>query len=258
MDFLQLTIMGVELYYILWFFLIFSFAGVVIETIFCYAQTGTIECRTGTLYLPLIPVYGVGAVVLSLFLKDLIDDPALLFLCGIIVGAATEYIGSYVMEKLFHTVFWDYSNEPLNIHGRICLKYSIYWGFLSLILIYVLDKYVLDLINWMNRDTGEIILVVLTVLAILSFALTFMAFVRFRKKVAILKAEQNGTVATEKLSNGVIGKMVDFLVPDAVMVFTFPNMNFVQDYMQIKGIKKKALKLDFRIVKKTKQRLEEV
>ncbi|WP_171014932.1 putative ABC transporter permease [Culicoidibacter larvae] len=258
MDIFQFTIMGVELYYILWFFFIFSFAGVIIETIFCYSQTGTIECRTGTLYLPLIPVYGIGAVALSLFLKGLINDPALLFLGGIVVGAITEYIGSYVMEKLFHTVFWDYSNEPLNIHGRICLKYSIYWGFLSLILIYVLDKYVLALINWMSRDTGEILLVVITVLAIFSFILTSLAFVRFRKKVAILKAEKNGTTPTEKLSKGLVGKIVDLLAPDAVMVFTFPNMNFVQDYMNIKGIKKKVLHLDFRIVKKSKLRKEEV
>ena len=43
------------------------------------------------------------------------------------------------MEKVFGTVFWDYSNKPLNLHGRICLEFAIYWGFLGLLLIYVLD-----------------------------------------------------------------------------------------------------------------------
>ena len=52
-----------------------------------------------------------------------------------------EYVASFVMEKLFGSVFWDYSEKPLNLQGRICLQYSLYWGFLGLLLIYVLDRH---------------------------------------------------------------------------------------------------------------------
>lgn len=128
------TVLGVEWYYVLWFFFIYCVLGVVVEMIFCYAKEGVIESRVGLLYLPLSPIYGCGGVALSLFLKPYIGEPILMLLVGIVVGTLLEYIASFVMEKAFKTVFWDYSGKPLNLHGRVCLEYSIYWGLLSLLL----------------------------------------------------------------------------------------------------------------------------
>ena len=91
------------------------------------------------------------------------------------------------MEKVFKTVFWDYSDLPLNIQGRVCLQYSIYWGLLSLLLLYVIDDWVLTFVELIPRGAGEVALGVICVLTALSVVLTLAAFVRIRQKLAALE-----------------------------------------------------------------------
>lgn len=108
------------------------------------------------------------------------------------VCTVLEYVASFVMEKLFGSVFWDYSEKPLNLQGRICLQYSIYWGFLGLLLIYVLDPTTVRLVESWPLPAAAYVLAVLVVLTVLSSILTLLAFRRFDQKVAYLKARRDG------------------------------------------------------------------
>jgi uncharacterized membrane protein len=79
-----------------------------------------LESRLGPQYLPLRPLYGVGAVACTLLLHSSIKEPILIFLWCMLICSVVEYFASFVMEKAFGTVTWDYSDKLLNLHGRIC------------------------------------------------------------------------------------------------------------------------------------------
>lgn len=227
------SIIGAPIYYICWFFLIYGFLGVLVEMIFCLSQEGVIESRLGLLYLPLSPIYGIGGVALTLFLFPYIQQPILMFLVGMAVGTVLEYVASWVMEKLFHTIFWDYSDKPLNIHGRVCLEYSIYWGLLSLLVLYILNRFVLDFVNLFSLAVGEVVVTVLSVLTIFSAALTLASFHRIRRRVEVLSARARGEQVS--LTQSGWNRFLERLVPDPVMINTFPRMSLMTDYMELTG-----------------------
>jgi uncharacterized membrane protein len=222
------TIVGAELYVILWFFFIYSVLGVLVEMIFCLAKEGVLESRVGLLYLPLSPLYGVGGVVLTLFLLPYIHQPGLMFLAGMLVGTVLEYLASLIMEKLFKSVFWDYSKRPLNLQGRVCLQYSIYWGLLSMLLLYVLDAWAYGVVRAIPRSTGDAVLTVLVVLTVASIVLTLLSFRRLSTKVERLEAGRPVGSST----------LLDRLVPDKVMINTYPRMGLVQRYMALTGLER--------------------
>ena len=236
------TVLGVQLYYVLWFFFVFCFLGVIVELTFGLAKDGVIESKLGLLYLPFSPIYGLGGVSLSRFLLPYLREPVLMFLMGILVGTVLEYVASLVMEKVFKTVFWDYSDLPLNIQGRVCLQYSIYWGLLSLLLLYVIDDWTLAFVELIPRGAGEVALGVICVLTALSVVLTLAAFVRIRQKLAAL--EDGGSRDAIPASGW--GRLVDRLVPDTVIINTFPRMSLVADYSSRTGIEPRSLKIDRR------------
>jgi hypothetical protein len=129
------TVLGFSVYLILWLFVIYSFLGVLVEMIFCLVQEGVLESRVGLLYLPLRPMYGVGGVACTVLLHRFIQEPILIFLWGMLICTVVEYVASFVMEKAFSAVTWDYSDKALNLHGRICLQYSCCWGLLVLLVL---------------------------------------------------------------------------------------------------------------------------
>ena len=110
--------------WILYFF-IYSFLGWVCECIYCGVPAKKFINR-GFLAGPYCPIYGCGALAVIYTLTPFSDNVVILFGMGVIVTSALEYITSYMMEKLFHTKWWDYSKHPFNIHGRICLKNSVW------------------------------------------------------------------------------------------------------------------------------------
>lgn len=125
---------------------IYSFFGFVIETTYTSILTGKLQDR-GFLSIPIIPIYGFGAMIVIMFLEPYINNYLLLFLLSILLTTILEYITSYVMEKLFHMRWWDYSNNKFNIKGRVCLRNSILFGILSLILVGYIHPYIIILVN---------------------------------------------------------------------------------------------------------------
>lgn len=145
----KIEILNTSLWRILAYFTIYSFLGYVIETLFAIVTYGIWESRQSFLYGPFCSIYGVGAVVIILILKNKFSkNTHTLFLGGFLVGSVVEYIVSLVGEVLLGVKWWDYSDRFLNINGRVCLLYSLFWGILGLYLLKEVNPRVDKFIDW--------------------------------------------------------------------------------------------------------------
>ncbi len=131
-----MTILGMTPYQMAWYFVIYSFGGWVIEVIFHAVTQGKIINR-GFLNGPVCPVYGFG--VLSVFAMGSLAGRTgtvavenlpvwKLFAGGVVLATAVELIAGWLLNRLFHARWWDYSDRPFNYHGYICLEFSLIWG----------------------------------------------------------------------------------------------------------------------------------
>lgn len=131
-----MVLFGMQLYQIAWYFVIYSFAGWVIEVVYHAVTLGKVINR-GFLNGPVCPVYGFG--VLSVFIMISIaggnENSAIesipvwqLFIGGVILSTAIELIAGWLLDVLFHARWWDYSHKPFNLNGYICLEFSLIWG----------------------------------------------------------------------------------------------------------------------------------
>ena len=127
-----------------WFLwlMIYSIIGWVYESTICSIGHRKLINR-GFLNGPVCPIYGTGAVLVLLVLGR-IQNPVLLFFAGALVTCSLEYLTSWLMEKLFHARWWDYSKRKFNIGGRVCLIGAVVFGAFSVVLVLVLVK--IDLI----------------------------------------------------------------------------------------------------------------
>lgn len=122
-----------DFYNLVWIFLACCVIGFCVETIWCFLRHGYIESRKSLVYGPLSVAYGMGGVLLTVVLHKFLDSSnTKIFIISFLAGSITEYICSWGQETFFGSVAWDYSNLPLNINGRICLLYSLFWGVLGL------------------------------------------------------------------------------------------------------------------------------
>lgn len=145
----------------IWFFL-YSILGWIYETIYCSIK-GLKWDNRGMLMGPYCPIYGVGAVLDVLLCSEMTSYASVFFVC--VVGSAImEYATSYATERLFHAVWWDYSNIPFNIKGRVCLSCSLAFGVAGIVVLYGIHPYMVRFTNLIPYQAQEIL------------ALFFMAF----------------------------------------------------------------------------------
>ncbi len=135
------------LYAAVWYFIIYSFLGWVLEVVYHAVGQGLVVNR-GFLNGPVCPIYGVG-VILIFTLAELVYEGGVeatqtivLFAGGVVFATAVELFGGWALDKLFHARWWDYSNEPFNLHGYICLKFSLLWGLAIVFVVRVLHPFI--------------------------------------------------------------------------------------------------------------------
>ena len=137
---------------IILYIIIYSFLGWCLESIY---KTIILKkpVNSGFLYGPFCPMYGIGAIIMIL-LGNLSNSIIGIFLIAFIVFSVWEYIVAVILEKLFKTRYWDYSDLKFNIQGRVCLKNSIYWGILGVLLIFIIQP---TIIKWTSLIPANIV-----------------------------------------------------------------------------------------------------
>ena len=175
---------GINLYKLLLVCFIGSFAGVVIELLWCLLRNGYLESRSGLVYGPFNLLYGAGAVALTACLYRFRNKGSWIsFLGGMIVGSVVEYLCSWGQEVLFGSRSWDYSQVPFNINGRICLLYSFFWGLLGVLWIKNLYPRMARLILKLPNTSGKVITWLITVFFIFNAAVSLVAVARWSERV---------------------------------------------------------------------------
>lgn len=163
--------MGQVLFEILTYFIIYSFLGWVLESVF----RSVIEKKvinTGFLRGPFCPIYGIGAIIMLLFLERFQDKPILLFFIAITLLTAWEYIVGVILEKLFKTKYWDYSNHKINFQGRICLTNSICWGFLGVAFVKYIHPFIEGLVSKIDMQILYYSITIISIVMLLDLITT--------------------------------------------------------------------------------------
>ena len=150
----KITILGINLWEILAYFIIYSIAGYFIETGFALIRYGVLESRQSFLYGPFCGIYGLGAVVMIIFLQYFKRNWATLFGGGLLIGSVTEYLVSLIGELILNVKWWDYSNMPFNIGGRICISYSMFWGILAIFLMRVIHPRIRNFMAFLLKKSS--------------------------------------------------------------------------------------------------------
>ena len=192
----------------LWIFPVYSFFGWCLEVIFCSVNTGKFVNR-GFLNGTACPIYGIGAGFLVFCLEPVQGNLPLLYLGSVIIGSLLELVGGFLLKKIFHMSWWDYSEEPFNIGGYICLKFSLAWGVAGVLLMRAVHPVVAGLnmlIPTMLRNTLLVVFysgfatdVAVTVAAVLKLNRDLQEITRLTERI-----QKNSDRMAESLGNKAI------------------------------------------------------
>ena len=172
-------------YHLLWFFFVYAFLGWCAEVGYAATKTGKFVNR-GFLNGPWCPVYGFGVVIVLSCLEPLSGNLPLLFLGSVALTSALEWLTGFALEKLFHQRWWDYSNEPFNLTGYICLRFSLMWGFACLFVVKLLHPTVVLAVDLLPRPLGWVLLAGLCAALGVDLAATVSAIARLNRRLVLL------------------------------------------------------------------------
>ena len=229
------TILGTSIWRILAYFIIYSFVGFIIETLFALVFYNVLESRQSFLYGPFCGIYGVGAVFMYVVLNRYFKKNShLLFLGGFIVGSFVEYILSFLGEIILNVRWWDYSNRFLNINGRICFLYSLFWGLLGVYFMKVINPKVDKIIDFIKKKVNikiiKTIVIILFVFLLVDCAISGLAIEYYLVRQTVQNnldvSNKNDIVKIyDKIySNDNRVKIINKFFNDEKMVITYTNL----------------------------------
>ncbi len=212
---------GLNIYKVMWVFMLGCFIGVVFETLFVYFMGGVWVRRSGVLYGPFNQVYGFGAVAFTLLLYRFRKKNAfMIFLASAALGALFEYACSWIEQLVFGSVSWEYSDMPANIGGRTNLYYAVGWGVLGMLFIIHFWPWLSEMIERIPNTFGNRIRAkTITLVLFIALALDMLF-----SGAAVFRAGQraDGIPANEP-----VAQFFDTYFPDEVMREKYPDMEFV-------------------------------
>lgn len=191
------------------YFLIYGFLGWCCEVSFATLKTGKFVNR-GFLNGPICSIYGFGMIIVLLVLTPVKENPFILFLCSMILTTLLEFITGFILEKFFHKKWWDYSNEPFNIKGYVCVRFSVLWGLCCLLVVDIFHPLIEKIVSSISVNLSLIIIIICFVIYIVDHIVTILQMIDYNKYVKELERLSNDL----KFASEKIGKTVS----DATLV----------------------------------------
>lgn len=169
----------------LWFFIIYAFLGWSIEVAFHAVTSGKFVNR-GFLNGPVCPIYGFGMIILIFLLGSLVEYSFVLFIGSFFLTSILEFITGFILEKIFDTKWWDYSEKPFNIKGYVCLSFSILWGLAAVFMLNIIHPTISSLISILDNTVGNILIVFLLAYFIADFIVTVQGILKINKNMRLI------------------------------------------------------------------------
>lgn len=187
--------MWVSRYFV--YFILYGVLGWLLETLYCTLISGKWADR-GFLYGPLLPIYGVGGAMI-MGLAEMLSGAVIIFayswwqvyLVAFLGSMVLEYVTSWALEKLFHAYWWDYSNLPFNINGRVCLQRSLLFGLAGLSIVYFAAPLIQYGTAWIPPAGFELLALLFMAIFMADLTLTVSALTHFEQAVAAMEDAVN-------------------------------------------------------------------
>jgi uncharacterized membrane protein len=172
-------------YELVWIFIIYAFIGWCTEVSYAALDTGKFVNR-GFLNGPYCPVYGCGVVIVVAVLTPLKENLLILFAGSFLLTSVLEFITGYILEKVFHNQWWDYSDKPFNIKGYVCLKFSIYWGMACTFIMDVVHPIIYEAIVRIPFKIGVVVLVIIMTGFSIDLCVTVTTILKFNRRLKLM------------------------------------------------------------------------
>lgn len=175
---------------LLMYFIVYSFFGWVLESV-----VKTVVQRkfvnSGFLYGPFCPIYGFGAIIMLIFLDGFKENIIILFTIAFFVLSIWEYIVGWLLEKIFKTKYWDYSENKFNIKGRVCLMNSLFWGFLGVMFINYIHPFITGKIEMIPEPILVFTTIIISIAMIVDLIISAVKVVNIQIKLNTINEISN-------------------------------------------------------------------
>ena len=242
----------IQFYFLM--FIVYAFLGWCVEVFLKFIDYKRFINR-GFLIGPYLPIYGFGALFITLLLQKYINDLIVLFAFSTIICSTLEYFTSFIMEKTFCTRWWDYSKRKFNLNGRICLVNMILFGLLGILIIKFINPIFSKICKLCNQDILNIICLIVGLIFIIDIIISTIILISVRKESKLFSGD-----STEKMSNKVYNKIKNIGWGYRRLLNAFPEVHNIgrKAINYINKKRKKYIKKEQELIKKSEQKLEKI
>lgn len=234
-------------------FFIYSFLGWCVEVVFATLKTGKFVNR-GFLNGCVCPIYGFGFVIVLLILQYVLNNIIILFFASMLLTSALEFLTGFVLEKMFNKKWWDYSKEPFNIKGYVCIRFSILWGLACVFVLKLIHPVILTAINFPPVFVQYILFGIFNLLIILDLTFTIIQLIALKRNYTEFenvskKLKAGSNLLGEKISNTTIEiqeklSLLNKKLKKFRLAKAFPNLTKRNNKEDISNNTEKELNLD--------------
>ena len=202
-------------------FFAYAFLGWCIEVTLKYFQFHRFINR-GFLAGPWLPIYGCGAALITIVvggLSPMDSSVGTAFVISFVLCGIVEYMTSFVLEKRFHARWWDYSQKPMNLHGRVWIGNLILFGLGGVLIVELFNPLLSRLSESMSFRLREILAAVLSSVFAADYVMSHF----------VLKLVKTGVESSEADNTEAINKEIHLLLRDR----SFFHRRFVEAYPEV-------------------------
>ena len=174
------------MYYLILYFFVYGFLGWCTEVAFAACKERKFVNR-GFLNGPICPIYGIGVGIVVQFLTPYKENLVLLYIASVVMVTALEWVTGFILEKIFHNKWWDYSKMPLNLNGYVCLLFSLIWGVAGVLIVDFIHPLIHKVLSWIPFPVGMTLIVVLSIVMFVDLYVTASTILKMNKHLEKMK-----------------------------------------------------------------------
>lgn len=262
-------------YDIFLYFMLYSIIGWCVEVIYATVNKG-IFINRGFLNGPLCPIYGIGVTIVIICLTPLNENLLLLFVGSFFLTTLLEFLTGLILELIFNQKWWNYTDQPFNIKGYVCLKFSLIWGLACVFVMRIVHPLISSITNYIPHKVNNIIIISFYVLLIVDIMITVFALSKIHLQIRIVNdidkmlksiSDSVGFKLSEQTIESMehINEGKEYVDEAYEKLVTRVKEKFGKDYNEnrklgyvAKRLEKAFPSLDFTRFKKIKEHLDEI